>query len=114
MSVATSSDAVWVSEYTTSGGVEVAGHWRRRRTASAAADGYELHEDHLPSVHQHDLARTSQPGTALSPPDARTPPAASRDQENHHQHTEVLPAHQINEPPYVSRIVGPKVVFGSD
>lgn len=95
MSVATSAGAVWVSEYTTSGGVEVAGHWRRRRTTSAVNDGYELHEDHLPSVHRHDLARTQQLGTSPSPPAATAPAAFSRDQE--HQPTNTPPAHQSEQ-----------------
>ena len=35
--VETDSD-IWVHDYTTATGVQVAGHWRKRRPGSAAAD----------------------------------------------------------------------------
>lgn len=44
MSTTTAADGVWVTGYTTSSGVEVAGHWRRRHCTSTAVDDENVHD----------------------------------------------------------------------
>ncbi|WP_324653744.1 ImmA/IrrE family metallo-endopeptidase [Georgenia sp. H159] len=66
---------VWVSDYTTAGGVHVAGHWRRRRTGTAdtSSGGGHGGEDRATRPHGHELLANS----ATSAASAETEPCGT-------------------------------------
>ncbi|CCH73499.1 hypothetical protein BN11_2830007 [Nostocoides australiense Ben110] len=69
--VETDSD-IWVHDYTTATGVQVAGHWRKRRAGSAAAD-----DDHRPPGGDADPTRSAAATAPSCTPQAASEPPSS-------------------------------------